>query len=740
MTLLRLAVPTALLMALSMMGASAYAQPSGSNTAGALPPACIAAGAKTPEECKAFLHKTAPKGAAAVTHAARPAPAAAAAPPPPKPAVVIKPPLAAPALARPAAAAIKPAPVAPRAPKPALTKTEALKPTTSTVGRPATDCTAPGAAEQPACAALRHPHAAKPETATAPPPAPTQVAPAGKTSVALPTGPAASTNATVTPKALHPSVPAAAPTSHPSAASNNATLPGKPVVPAIAATPGGKAGTPVPAAAPIAAAVTPAPVAGTPSGQLSPDCLAVGISTAAQCDAFQARKKRQGASVAGQQPAAGKQPLEPVNKLPPGVTTGQVAPLLDSAKQRDIGGGKASPLSAVVAAAPQAPPPANDRAAQAAFRVKKAPPLPPPSATPTAGTPLTSRIQLPQNVTVVNQTVVNTTTVNNAIVNNTTTNNNTAIVETGRPNHPGHPGAVPPGEPVPLAGRPPNPIGLAIGAVLQIGNQLVVDSSGRDQYRISGGDRDRTDYSQLAGDRYMETIYRPEGVRVVTIYDHDGDILRRSRFGSDGHETVLAYFDYRDDHQLGQWRDPGADLPPLQLNVDVNNYVLDGAQADEGQLSHFLEQPPVEPVPRLYSIDEVERSARLRDIMPRVELDDLTFDTGSASLPPTEVQALSRVANAMLSLLQANPAETFLIEGHTDAVGSPASNLVLSDARAASVAQALTDTYHVPPENLATQGYGSEFLRIQTADAERLNRRVVIRRITPLVTIAQPGD
>jgi len=90
----------------------------------------------------------------------------------------------------------------------------------------------------------------------------------------------------------------------------------------------------------------------------------------------------------------------------------------------------------------------------------------------------------------------------------------------------------------------------------------------------------------------------------------------------------------------------------------------------------------------------------------------------------------------MLGLLQRNPAETFLIEGHTDAVGTAASNLVLSDARAASVAQILTEAYHIPPENLATQGYGSSFLKIQTDGPERLNRRVVIRRITPLITVA----
>ena len=69
-------------------------------------------------------------------------------------------------------------------------------------------------------------------------------------------------------------------------------------------------------------------------------------------------------------------------------------------------------------------------------------------------------------------------------------------------------------------------------------------------------------------------------------------------------------------------------------------------------------------------------------------------------------------------------------------MGSDVDNLRLSDARAGPVAQDLTDIYHIPPENLTTQGYGERFLKVQTDGPERLNRRVTIRRITPLVTVA----
>jgi outer membrane protein OmpA-like peptidoglycan-associated protein len=75
----------------------------------------------------------------------------------------------------------------------------------------------------------------------------------------------------------------------------------------------------------------------------------------------------------------------------------------------------------------------------------------------------------------------------------------------------------------------------------------------------------------------------------------------------------------------------------------------------------------------------------------------------------------------------------FLIEGHTDATGNDVDNLSLSDRRAESVAVVLTNEFRVPPENLTTQGYGKQFLKVSTEGPERANRRVAVRRITPLL-------
>jgi outer membrane protein OmpA-like peptidoglycan-associated protein len=71
--------------------------------------------------------------------------------------------------------------------------------------------------------------------------------------------------------------------------------------------------------------------------------------------------------------------------------------------------------------------------------------------------------------------------------------------------------------------------------------------------------------------------------------------------------------------------------------------------------------------------------------------------------------------------------------GHTDAVGSEDDNLSLADRRASAVAEILTDQFDVPPENLITQGYGEQYLKVDTQGPERLNRRVTVLNITRLM-------
>ncbi|WEX11283.1 OmpA family protein [Chelativorans sp. AA-79] len=267
--------------------------------------------------------------------------------------------------------------------------------------------------------------------------------------------------------------------------------------------------------------------------------------------------------------------------------------------------------------------------------------------------------------------------------------------------------------------------------IVEINNHIYVESPDYD--RIVRRD-DQVYYEELRGGRVREVIERSDGTRVITVRNRYGDVIRRVRVTPEGREYVLVYVpDDRYDDVL-EFRDPARDLPPLQLTIPVSEYILEAESVDDPQRYYeFLEQPPVEPVTRLYSLEEVRYSARVRDMVRRIDLDSINFEFGSASISESEIPKLEGVATAMQDILERNPAETFLIEGHTDAVGSEVANLALSDRRAEAVAQALTNVFGIPPENLVTQGYGEQYLKINTEQRERENRRVAIRRITPLV-------
>ena len=111
----------------------------------------------------------------------------------------------------------------------------------------------------------------------------------------------------------------------------------------------------------------------------------------------------------------------------------------------------------------------------------------------------------------------------------------------------------------------------------------------------------------------------------------------------------------------------------------------------------------------------------------------VTFDSGSWEVAPEQQARLAVVADAIRRVLAEHPDEVFMIEGHTDAVGSDVDNLSLSDRRAEAVAVILTDAYQIPPENLVTQGYGEQHPKLPVAGPSRENRRVAVRRVTPLL-------
>src|SRR5262249_58501955 len=97
-----------------------------------------------------------------------------------------------------------------------------------------------------------------------------------------------------------------------------------------------------------------------------------------------------------------------------------------------------------------------------------------------------------------------------------------------------------------------------------------------------------------------------------------------------------------------------------------------------------------------YSLDQIRYSYSLRERMPSIDIDTITFETGSWEVTPDQVDRLAGIADGISRAIQANPQEVFMIEGHTDAVGNDVDNLSLSDRPARTVALDLPQQFHVP--------------------------------------------
>src|SRR5262245_59657932 len=273
--------------------------------------------------------------------------------------------------------------------------------------------------------------------------------------------------------------------------------------------------------------------------------------------------------------------------------------------------------------------------------------------------------------------------------------------------------------------------------IVKQGDRIVIRHDEAERFRRGGRDV----RSERRPDGYTETFYvRPDGVRIISVTDGSGRLLRRYRRGVDGRE--ISIIDNRRFYGTAVAVGVGAVALAVALNlaqprvtIPRELYIVDYERASDDDLYAALTAPPVDTLERAYSLEEVRDNYLLRDRMRRIDLDGITFEFGAFEVTADQYPKLERIARVMLRVLRNNPDEVFLIEGHTDAVGNDVDNLSLSDRRAEAVGGILSaDAFGIPPENLVTQGYGKQFLKIDTPAPERLNRRVAIRRITPLMS------
>lgn len=274
---------------------------------------------------------------------------------------------------------------------------------------------------------------------------------------------------------------------------------------------------------------------------------------------------------------------------------------------------------------------------------------------------------------------------------------------------------------------------LAIGTMLKGNNEVVQNSGDRvvvkdpaGNYQVykdddallrQPGSNVRTETFQDGSTR--TTVMRPDGTRVVTIRDATGRVLRRSAYDAQGLEIVLI------DDTIPEQRVDVTKLPPPPPPLQMGQ--------NDDELAARLAQIEAQKAGRTFSLRQIRTIPEVKALAPALPVPLVTFESGSAAIRPDQAEELAALGDLVRKLIKRNPNSVFLVEGHTDATGTAAMNLTLSDRRAESVAKALTEYFGVAPENLVVQGYGESELLIDTQVSERANRRVVVRDITALL-------
>jgi outer membrane protein OmpA-like peptidoglycan-associated protein len=133
------------------------------------------------------------------------------------------------------------------------------------------------------------------------------------------------------------------------------------------------------------------------------------------------------------------------------------------------------------------------------------------------------------------------------------------------------------------------------------------------------------------------------------------------------------------------------------------------------------------------TMQEFKRSFELRQMAPSIDIQAINFAFGSAEIPYSQYGKVETIAIALNQLRAKGGMVRILIEGHTDAVGSGNSNLMLSWRRAESLKWALVEHFGIPTAMLDTVGYGEDFLLVPTPHENWQNRRVTFRRADVVV-------
>jgi outer membrane protein OmpA-like peptidoglycan-associated protein len=126
---------------------------------------------------------------------------------------------------------------------------------------------------------------------------------------------------------------------------------------------------------------------------------------------------------------------------------------------------------------------------------------------------------------------------------------------------------------------------------------------------------------------------------------------------------------------------------------------------------------------RSLTTTEREHIAAITKDRPSVDI-EINFPFSSSDVGPAAVPAVTALGRALSS--PELKGGTFVVAGHTDAVGSYGSNQELSERRADAVKRYLVTNFQIPATSLVAVGYGKTKLKNESNPNAAENRRVQI--------------
>jgi outer membrane protein OmpA-like peptidoglycan-associated protein len=126
---------------------------------------------------------------------------------------------------------------------------------------------------------------------------------------------------------------------------------------------------------------------------------------------------------------------------------------------------------------------------------------------------------------------------------------------------------------------------------------------------------------------------------------------------------------------------------------------------------------------RSLSLGERQEIAELAATKPKIDL-EIRFDYNSAAISKSSMPAVQELGKALSNA--SLKGSTFVVAGHTDAIGSEAFNQDLSERRADTIKKYLTEKYGLNGSDLVTVGYGKTQPKDPNAPMDPINRRVQV--------------